>query len=115
MCHEYFGQTCGILPLEGETKVSTKGLKWDVGPGSCQFFASYLFLPSFHSLGNRSLDEDGQLTTILHVMKNCAVAYPTSMITSVSSSNHLLPEVEYIGIECDRNIIWTAEVKGGAD
>lgn len=32
---EHFGDTCGILPVGERAYVQTKGLKWDLGPGSC--------------------------------------------------------------------------------
>lgn len=31
----HFGDTCGILPVGERAFVQTKGLKWDLGPGSC--------------------------------------------------------------------------------
>lgn len=34
---KYLGQTCGIIPLLGETHITTKGLKWDVSNWETQF------------------------------------------------------------------------------
>lgn len=32
---EHFGETCAVLPIGEEAKVTTKGLRWDFGPGLC--------------------------------------------------------------------------------
>lgn len=34
---EHFGDTCGLLPVGEQAHVTTKGLAWDLGPGSCAF------------------------------------------------------------------------------
>lgn len=31
----WFGDTCAVLPVGQEAKVTTKGLQWDLGPESC--------------------------------------------------------------------------------
>lgn len=33
---EHFGDTCAVLPIGEPAYVITKGLKWDLGPDSCE-------------------------------------------------------------------------------
>lgn len=39
--------------------------------------------------------------------------YPTSLSTAVSTSNHLVQE--RVTLETDVTVVWTMEVRGGAD
>lgn len=34
-----FGDTCAVLPVGEKAYVTTRGLKWDLGPDSCTFAA----------------------------------------------------------------------------
>lgn len=55
-----FGDTCGILPVGEEAHVTTKGLKWDLGPGSCEF-----------ALDDTSIDVSGSSGLRARVVKLC--------------------------------------------
>ena len=33
---DWFGPTCGVLPIGQEAKVTTNGLEWELGPTACE-------------------------------------------------------------------------------
>lgn len=94
-----FGKTCGILPVGvSEAHVTTKGLEWNLGPNDCASLALRVFFVP-HGL-----------TDALPGIKDM---YPTSLSSAVSTSNHLIQED--IKIETDVPVVWTMEVRGGAE
>lgn len=96
---EYFGDTCAVLPVGEEAKVTTTGQEWDLGPTSCQCPAAV------HSTRPTRRADHACFIGVSDM-------YPTSVAKCVSSSNHLV--TGRVTVETDVPVVWTVEVRGGS-
>lgn len=96
----------------------TTGLKWDVGPGSCEFPFLSLYPMAFIEYAGASVFPSRACDTGLKIIDDVSIlleldAYPTSVATAVSTSNHLANEI--IEVETDVPVVWTVEVRDGVE
>lgn len=84
--------------------MTTTGLEWNLGPNDCAFTRCETS-PSRLLLSRERRDAYGR--------EDRTDMYPTSLSTAVSTSNHLIQED--VTVETDVPVIWTMEVRGGAD